>query len=202
VHRDLHDGRIWYARAEVLVEESPDGPVLTYWGPGADARAPVHPVDGHALRVPTTHWGLEPRPWHSTHVLSWWSPGDAYSLWLFWEAKSWRFMGWYMNMQSPFCRTSIGFDATDDILDVWIEPDGTWAWKDSDELDEAVRAGACKAQAARAIRREATQAIEAIPRREPFTHTWTTWRPDPDWPVPQLEPTWESAPLSSLGIGS
>ena len=104
---------------------------------------------------------------------------------LFWEAKSWRFMGWYINMQSPFFRTSIGFDATDDILDVWIEPDGTWAWKDSDELDEAVRTGACNAQAARAIRREAAQAIEAIPGREPFTDTWTTWRPDPDWPVPE-----------------
>jgi hypothetical protein len=125
----------------VVVEESLDGPLVTYWGPGADARAPVHPVDGHAIRVPTTHWVLEPRPWHSTHVLSWWSPGEAYSTWLFWEEKNWRFMGWYINMQSPFSRTSIGFDATDDILDVWIERDGTWAWKDSDELDEAIGNG-------------------------------------------------------------
>jgi hypothetical protein len=198
VHRDLFGGRIWYARAEIIVEDSVNGPLLTYWGPGAEVRAPVDTVDGRPLRIPIAHWVLEPRPWHSTHVLSCSRPGDAYSVWLFWETESWRFTGWYINMQSPFVRTQIGFDAADNILDVWIEPGGTSWWKDDHELEEAVRAGAFKAEAAGAIRREATEAVAGIRGREPFTEAWTRWRSEGAWPVPALKPDWESVPPSSL----
>jgi len=58
------------------------------------------------------------------------------------------------------------------------------------------------AEAARAIRQEAARAIEAIHDREPFTTAWTRWRPNPAWPVPELEPTWESVPPWSLDAGS
>jgi len=121
---------------------------------------------------------------------------------LFWETESWRFAGWYINMQSPFIRTRIGFDAADNILDVWVEPDGTSSLKDDDELDEAVRAGAFNAGAAGTIRREATRAVAAIRGREPFTGGWTQWRPDGAWPVPALKPDWKSDPPSSLDFGS
>lgn len=33
VHRDLQLGRIWYARAEIVVEDR-EGRLLTYWQPG------------------------------------------------------------------------------------------------------------------------------------------------------------------------
>lgn len=187
---------------EIVVEDSVNGPLSTYWGPGAEVRAPVDTVDGRPLRVPITDWVLEPRTWHSTHVLSRWSPGDAYSIWLFWQTESWRFAGWYINMQSPFIRTQIGFDAADNILDVWVEPDGTSWWKDEDELKEAVRAGAFKGEAAGAIRREARRAVAAIRGREPFTEAWTRWRPDGAWSVPALKPDWESVSPSSLDFGS
>lgn len=200
VHRDLFAGRIWYARAEIIVEDSVNGPLLSYWRPGAEVRAAVDAVDGRPLRVPITDWVLEPRPWHSTHVLSRWCQGDAYSTWLFWETASWRFAGWYINMQSPFVRTQIGFDAADDILDVRVDPDGTTSWKDGDELDEAVRAGAFKAEAASAIRRKATLAVAAIRDHELFTEAWTRWRPDGDWPVPRLKPDWESVFPSPLDV--
>jgi hypothetical protein len=111
---------------------------------------------------------------------------------LFWETESWRFAGWYINMQSPFVRTAIGFDTSDNILDVWVEPDGTSSWKDDGELDEAVRAGAFGADAAATIRRQATRAVASIRGREPFTEEWTRWRPDGAWPIPGLHPDWES----------
>jgi hypothetical protein len=75
VHRDLFGGRIWYARAEIVVEDTVNGPLLTYWGPGAEVRAPVDAVHGRPLRLPIADWVLEPRPWHSTHVLSRWCVG-------------------------------------------------------------------------------------------------------------------------------
>lgn len=122
VHRDLFGGRIWYARAEIVVEDTVNGPLLTYWGPGAEVRAPVDAVHARPLRLPMADWVLEPRPWHSTHVLSHWCAEDAYSTWLFWETDGWGFAGWYINMQSPFVRTEIGFDTVDNILDVWWSP--------------------------------------------------------------------------------
>lgn len=200
VHRDLFGGRIWYARAEIVVEDTVNGPLLTYWGPGAEVRAPVDAVHARPLRLPMADWVLEPRPWHSTHVLSHWCAEDAYSTWLFWETDGWGFAGWYINMQSPFVRTEIGFDTVDNILDVWVEPDGTSSWKDDDELDEAIRAGAFGAEAAATIRREATRAVASIRGREPFTEGWTRWRPDGAWPVPRLKPDWESvSPSTDIG---
>jgi hypothetical protein len=202
VHRDLFGGRIWYARAEVIVEDSLNGPLLTYWGPGAEIRAPVDAVHGRPLRIPVAYWALEPRLWHSTHVLSRWCPGDAHSVWLFWEMESWRFVGWYINMQSPFVRTEIGFDTADNILDAWVAPDGTSSWKDDDELDEAVRAGVFGAKAAATIRRQTTRAVASIRDREPLTEGWTRWRPDGAWLVPGLRPDWESVAPSILDIDS
>jgi hypothetical protein len=200
VHRDVHASCIWYARAEIVVDDSENERLVTYWCPGADVRAPVGAADGRPLRVPTRQWVLEPRPWGSTHVLSWWRPGDAYSVWLFWEAESWRFAGWYINLQSPFIRTPIGFDATDDILDVSIAPDGTPSRKDDDELDDAAQGGAFTVEAAYAIRQEAARAIEAISSRELFTEPWTKWRPDHDWPVPPLRPALRSTAPSSWSV--
>lgn len=95
-------------------------------------------------------------------------------MWLFWEADTWRFDGWYVNLQSPFVRTSLGFDATDDILDIEIEIDRSWAWKDEDELEEAVLA------------------------REPYTKPWVDWRPDERWSIPALPNGWQSLPPSLL----
>jgi uncharacterized protein len=162
VHRDLRDGRIWYARAEVVVEDSRER-LLTYWGPGADVHAPGRPHDGRAVRIPSEPWVLWPRPWHSYHVLSHWQPGNAYSVWLFWHEDDWRFAGWYANLQSPFVRTSVGFDATDDILDVDIGPDrSSWRWKDADELGQAIQAGVVSVDDAARIRRAGWRAIEAM----------------------------------------
>jgi hypothetical protein len=112
------------------------------------------------------------------------------------------FAGWYINMQSPFLRTDMGFDATDNILDIWVGLDGSISWKDDDELDEAVRTGAVKAEAAREIRREAARAAETVRGREPFTDAWTRWRPDAAWPVPALKPGWESVPPAELDFDS
>lgn len=193
VHRDVYRGRIWYARAEVVAEDANDR-VLLYWPPGAEVRAPVGP-EGDGLRIPSVPWVLELRPWHSFHVLCHWFPGDHHSVWLYWEADTWRFKGWYVNLQSPFLRTPLGLDATDDILDVEIEPSGAWAWKDSDELNEAVRAGIITPSAAEKIRREGWRAVQRIEQaREPFIPSLIDWRPDDRWPVPKLPRGWESLP--------
>jgi protein associated with RNAse G/E len=39
-------------------------------------------------------------------------------------------LGWYVNLQCPFRRTEVGIEAMDLMLDVVVDPDGTWRWKD------------------------------------------------------------------------
>ena len=62
---------------------------------------------------------------------------------LFWD-ESWSFLGWYVNLQSPLRRSPLGFDMTDWALDVWVEPDGRWQWKDEDDF--AASAGTRRAR--------------------------------------------------------
>lgn len=103
-----------------------------------------------------------------------------------------------MNLQSPFVRTPLGFDATDDILVIEIEPNRTWTWKDDDELDEAVQADVLTASEASAIRREGWRVVRRMSGgQEPFTSSWVEWRPDERWPIPALPRGWESLPPAS-----
>lgn len=79
-----------------------------------------------------------------------------------------------MNLQAPFVRTPLGFDATDDVLDIEIRPNREWRWKDDDELEDAVKAALLTAEEAAAIRSESGRVIERMKRRnEPFTKDWT-----------------------------
>jgi len=59
----------------------------------------------------------------------------------FWDEDG-GFRGWYVNFEAPFMRTGSVLDTVDWHLDLWIDPDGTWRWKDEDEADAAVAAGA------------------------------------------------------------
>ena len=48
------------------------------------------------------------------------------------RAEHW---GWYVNLQLPFRRTELGFETMDLVLDLIVDPDGSWRWKeDEDEL--------------------------------------------------------------------
>ena len=192
VHRDVQRGRVWYARAEIVVEDGSER-MLTYWGPGAEVRVPGAPDGSGQVRVPTSPWILQPGAWHSFGVLCHWRPGDRYSIWLFWEPHTWRFDRWYVNLQAPFTRTALGFDTTDDILDIEIRPNGQWRWKDEDELEEAIRAGILSTMAAEAIRSEGIDAVERMKAgQDPFTGEWLQWRPDDRWSAPSLPAGWDS----------
>jgi predicted RNA-binding protein associated with RNAse of E/G family len=92
----------------------------------------------------------------------------------------------------------LGFDATDDVLDIEIRPNREWRWKDDDELEEAVKATLLTAEEADAIRSEGGRVIERMNgRNEPFTTDWTAWRPDERWAVPELPKGWDAVRATS-----
>ena len=132
-----------------------------------------------ALRLGDGNWGT-----HQTLLIT--PPGRAHSIWLFWT-ETWDFLGWYVNLQEPQVRTPVGFDTVDQVLDIWVEPDLSWSWKDEDELEAAVRLGRFTPGEAAAIRAEGERVIASWP----FPTGCEDWRPDPSWPIPRLPDGWD-----------
>ncbi len=97
------------------------------------------------------------------------------------------FRGWYVNLQEPLRETAVGLDTCDLALDLWVEADGAWHWKDEDDFAEMQTLGIVDEQRAAAIRAEGERVISAWP----FPTGWEDWRPDPAWPVPELPADWD-----------
>ena len=124
------------------------------------------------------------------HVLTL-TPRDAWhSVMLFWSSD-WRFKLWYVNLQSPIRRVRHGIQSHDLALDLVVQPDMSWSWKDEDEFEALASQGLLSADQVSAVRAEAARMVRRIESLgPPFCDGWELWRPDPSWPVPQLPNDW------------
>ena len=114
--------------------------------------------------------------WEQTHVLRFEREGARHSIEVYWDID-WNQMSWYVNLQSPVVFNGACIDTTDEALDVIVSPDGTWRWKDEDELEEAVGLGIWTKAEAVEIRAEGERVIAAAP----WPTGWEDWRPPADW---------------------
>jgi predicted RNA-binding protein associated with RNAse of E/G family len=176
VWRDVHRGRVWRAQACRIVEESPE--TIALWIP---AGSPVKVPDG-GLRIPGDDWELVDKV-NSRDQICVARPGRAYSIYVFWK-DGWELDDWYVNFERPLRRTPVGFDTFDLKLDLIVQPDGSYRWKDEDELEQAAAAGLLDADDVRAEG-------QRVLAEWPFPTGWEDWRPDPAWPVPQLPAGWD-----------
>jgi Protein of unknown function (DUF402) len=114
----------------------------------------------------------------------------SHSVYVTW-GRDGEFVGWYVNLEDSWRKTSLGYDTTDHLLDIWVDPDRTWRWKDEDHLVEAVEVGLFTSEKAEAIRAEGERAIERIEAwSAPFDEGWETWTPPPGWTLPQIPDGW------------
>ncbi len=176
VWRDVHHGRVWRAQACRVVEESAQ--TIALWMPaGSPGKVPAG-----GIRIPGDDWELEDTaPGRDQICIA--RPGRAHSIYVFWGDDG-EFTHWYVNFEQPLRRSPVGFDTFDEKLDLIVSRDGTYRWKDEDELEQAAAAGLLDADAVRA---EAQRVLSEWP----FPTGWEDWRPDPAWPIPQLPPGWE-----------
>ena len=167
------------------------------WLPGdAIVASPV--VEGGApLRsVPASEWftrsfDIVLRPWEGHGILMLIPRRGSHSIWLFWNEDG-SFREWYVNLEQPHVWHELGCDTRDDLLDLTCTQPTRWRWKDEDDLDTAVRAGALDAAGAAAIRAEGKRIATLIERWEPpFADGWERWRPDRSWAAPRLPPGWD-----------
>ena len=89
--------------------------------------------------------------WERTRVLRFMREGDAHTVELFWD-PDWTFLGWYVNLQAPLVVAADKLDTTDWALDVWVEPNGEWRWRDEDDFARAQDLGVLDSAAAAAVR--------------------------------------------------
>jgi hypothetical protein len=186
--REVWHGSVWTARPAVVVEDGPEQVVL-YIPAGTRWFAPVR--DGRRLKLQRPDYELAELRNDLRPVLSFAWP-DTYAAVLLPFRPDWSPVHWYVNLEDPLRRSEIGFDTLDHKLDVILELDGSWRWKDEDEFAEAIGLGLIDAAEEPVLRAAAGDAMRRITGREPpFDRDWTTWRPDPSWPVPELPRGWE-----------
>ena len=124
------------------------------------------------------------------NVLTITRPDSWHSVWLFWSSE-WEFENWYVNLQSPIRRLNHGVAHHDFILDIVVQPDMSWAWKDMDEFNELAARGFFTNDQKTRIRDEADKMAATIDSRgAPFSDGWENWRPDFAWPTPSLPNNW------------
>ncbi len=123
--------------------------------------------------------------WRGGGALRLFESGAAHALELYWDDDA-SFRGWHVNLQTPVVCGTRTVDTTDQALDVWVDPDGAWHWKDEDDFAAMRALGVFDDAEADAIRAEGERVVAAWP----FPTGWEDWRPDPAWPVPQLPDDW------------
>jgi uncharacterized protein DUF402 len=185
VRRELCLGRPWLGQAAIVVRDAEDllalfvaeGSELAY--PGGDWPGGLHPWHGKER-------------WHGHGVLQLQRPGEAHAVWLFWTGPERHLDFWYVNLQAPFRRTPLGIDTQDHELDIVIQLDGSWQFKDEEWLDEWVRLGRWTEAEVAAIRAEGERIAAELDAGERWwSDAWATWEPDPAWRGGDLPNGWE-----------
>jgi hypothetical protein len=130
--------------------------------------------------------------WTRARLLHLLVPGVAHAIHLWWLPPNWHFGGWYVNLQESIRRTPVGFDYMDHMLDIVIEPDLSWRWKDADELEAAINERLVTRSWANGVRREGERVIRRLDAGlAPFCDGWEHWQPEPAWSMPELPDGWQ-----------
>jgi hypothetical protein len=81
------------------------------------------------------------------------------------------------------------------MLDLVVELDGSWRWKDRREFDAVVERGLLDRSTVDRVLTEADGVIERIEANAaPFNEDWHRWRPPAHWETPRLPSGWERVP--------
>ena len=154
-------------------------------------------MPGTPRRWTKDNWTLQDSTWQCGEVLIVIRPDQQRATCVIWTRDR-KFSGWYVNMQSRLTRTPLGFDLRDHQLDILVEPNREWRWKDEEELDICVEQGRIGPDQAKAIRAEAQRAVEEIEKDEgPFAAGLVSWTPEPRLPRPTMSPDWDDLSMYS-----
>jgi hypothetical protein len=204
LHRNVRRGRIGWVRPARVVSDDDRG--LLLWIARGTPVAHEVADDGRGMRaMPFAEWltrsyRLDIASWQGPPLLKFLPAGAAHSVWWFRDAAD-RFANWYVNLEEHGVRwddgATAGVDVVDQDLDIVVEPDRSWCWKDEEEFVErlAFPDDYWVADEA-AVRAEGQRVVRLVEAGEfPFDGTWRDFVPDPGWTVPTvLPPGWDRRP--------
>jgi hypothetical protein len=191
---------------------------LWLWIASGSVSVELRAADGRTIRdMPFAEWGYVHKvlcevPWRGD-VLMLHPPNAEYSVWFFFEPDG-TFRNWYVNLERPTVRWEdgawddgawddgvwddgawdggglAGVDTSDHDLDIVVEPDRTWRWKDEEEFAEHLRhPDVYWVSDPDAVRAAGERVVKLVEVGEfPFDGTGTDFRPPADWPVPAAMP--------------
>jgi len=195
LRRYFHASTYSFVKPMVVVRDDEAG--LLLWMPAGteiagledEDKRNLHAVPLGEMRAPR----LVRKSWGEKDVLILMPPGAAHSVW--WFFRRGEFVGWYVNLETPYTRHDEGVDATDLVLDIVVAPDRTWVWKDEDEMEDRIgRPHYFDRDGAGEIRAEGERVIKLIEAGAyPFDGACTDFRADPGWASPALPAGWDRA---------
>jgi hypothetical protein len=198
LQQDLWLGKLIGSRPQTVIEDRPtllvlySHPYAPYMTAAMGGRRRLLSLEETVTRMMSSDLPpFEERNSGRNHVLTLTPPESRHSVWLFW-GEDWQFECWYVNLQAPIRRTVKGVLVQDQVLDIRVEPDGTWKWKDEDEFTLMYQRGFFTDEEASIIRAEGERMIQKIESRaSPFGDGWEQWRPFSEWSKLQIPPDWD-----------
>lgn len=196
--QEVWHGHLWTARPARVVEDRSD--LIALWCPeGTPIKGPSAPwrsgrsagAEYFVSMLTQKDWRFADFSWPTSNLMLL-RPDDWYAVWVSWASSGER-MGWYINFQLPLTRTEHGIQTMDLMLDLIVDQDNSWRWKDEDEFAALAGPGiitdveaSCVRDASRTVLRD----IEA--NATPFCYPWHDWRPEPSWTIPDIPAGWDA----------
>ncbi|HUF34068.1 MAG TPA: DUF402 domain-containing protein [Acidimicrobiales bacterium] len=179
-------GTSWFACPVHVVEDSEEQ-LVTFISPGAEFAFP----DGDWPTPDGRHpWGGR-SAWVGHGCLMVQRPGEHHAIWHLWEGPDRSLACWYVNLQTAFRRTALGYDTQDLELDIVVLPDGTWSFKDLEVLDDRVAEGRYSGELVEWVVALGNQLGARLDAGERWWDpTWASWTPDPAWADAPLPEGW------------
>jgi Protein of unknown function (DUF402). len=194
--RGIYRERVWHAQTVIVVKHNPEEMVLTLL-PGTECIGPEGYSQGknsykRRWNFKEKDWQQEKYFWRTNRLLLLLEPEKYYSTMYFWNDESNQFLCYYINFQLPFQRSHCGIDTLDLDLDLVINPDFSYEWKDVEDYQKAIQNKIIFPEWIEAIEAAKPEIFEKLERRQyPYDGSWLHWTPDPDWLPPKLPENWD-----------
>jgi predicted RNA-binding protein associated with RNAse of E/G family len=197
VIRDVHARTVFFAWPLHVLEDGAAG-LLTVQVPGAVGKVVKgYPTDRSLLLAEITSGSptLVDLAWSSVLRVGVITPGTWWCTWLMWDATSGDFLCYYVDFLRPVVRRGHLLDTLDLGLDVVVAPDGTWRWKDLDDVALLQERGWLGQEDLAHLERAKVEVVGAVEGRcFPFDGSLIARRPDPSLSPATLPVDWDQLP--------
>lgn len=194
--RGIYRERIWHAQTVIIVKDTIEETVIALLT-GTECIAAEGYLNGKDSSKRRWHfkektWALEKYSWHTHRLLIILEPEKYYATMLFWNDKSDEFICYYNNFQLPFQRSQYGIDTLDLDLDLIVNPDFSYEWKDVADYQNAIENEIILPEWIKGIELAKQEIFEKLETRQyPYDGSWLDWKPDPNWSPPTLPENWD-----------